>query len=318
MADSVTMIAGQSNGVQMCSVPVAGCNPISGTYVWQPNTAWRAMTSSDGAGMIEIANAQRARGYDNVYAYNCSHGGSSVVPNATDPTHPHNCWQSQASDSPLTDCLAQVSAGAKKPQVVIWVQGEQEALYSRLHPTFDMVTNYRTCLGQLHDFTLGQWGLSAAQCAWIVTPVGYVSYGDPQYACQAQQQYAASTAGVFLGPSREDLALLNEGGVLVHLTGPSCLTFGDRIAQCIREIEMTDPQDKAAIASLQAAVSGLQGSIATLQIGVNSLLASAASLQSNVLKLQQNVGSLQHRTSALEADDPNLVKWPMTWPQQWH
>lgn len=75
---------------------------------------------------------------------------------------------------------------------------------------------------------------------------------------------------------------------------------------------------QAQINDIAAANESLKSSIATLQTGVNSLLASAASLQSNVPKLQQNVGSLQNRTATLEAHDPNLTKWPFTWPQQWH
>lgn len=313
MVDSVLMIAGQSNGSRLCTVPVAGCDPVSDCYVFGSSMAWRGMTSSDGAGMIEIAKAQRARGYDNVYVYDCTAGGSSVVPEAAVPTI--NCWQVQSPGSPLSDCLAQVSAGGKKPQVVIWVQGEQDALYSRLHPTFDILTNYRTCLGQLHDYLLGQWGVTAAQCSWIVTPVGYVSYGDPQYVRQAQEQYATSTLGVFYGPSREDLALLNESGVQVHLTGPSCLTFGDRLAQTLQELDMTDPQDKAAIASLQATVAALQSSIAGLQTDIDSLLTSAATAQNSTGKLQRNVGDIQSEVEALEQlHPPHLFDWPQAWP----
>jgi hypothetical protein len=102
------MIAGQSNGAQMCIVPVAGCEPIAGAYVWQPNTGWRAMTSSDGAGMVEMARMIKAQTGNDVYVYNCCYGGSSVVPQATDPNQAHNCWQIQQPDSPLTACMTQV------------------------------------------------------------------------------------------------------------------------------------------------------------------------------------------------------------------
>ena len=61
---------------------------------------------------------------------------------------------------------------------------------------------------------------------------------------QAQEQYAANTPGVFLGPTREDLELLKEGEVLVHLTGPSCLTLVDRIALSFADYLRLDMQDQ--------------------------------------------------------------------------
>lgn len=307
MADLTLLVAGQSNGTQMCIVPVAGCNPISGCYVFT-GSAWRAMTSSDGAGMIEIANTLRSHGYDNVYVYDCCYGGSAIVPVAASPST--NCW-------PMADCTAQITAGGKLPHIVIWIQGEQETQYCRLNPSFDMVTAYTTYLDALRRFLLGQWGTTAAQCVWMVTPVGSVSYGDVAEVRQAQTMYANSTSGVILGPSRADLALLNEGGVQVHLSGPSCLTFGDRIASVLvaylqGEI-MTDPQDKAAIASLQTAVASLQSGISSLQAGVNSLLGSALALQNNVTRLQENTDSLNYRIGLIEPLN-GLSKWPQPWP----
>lgn len=269
MADLTLMIAGQSNGTQMCVVPVAGCDPTSGTYVWQPNTTWRAMTSSDGAGIIELANTLRfSGGYDNVYIYDCSYGGSSIVPASAGPTT--NCWQNQSPGGPLSDCLTQVSAGVKVPQVVIWMQGEQEALYSLNNPSFDMVTNYTTCLDQLRNFMLGRWGVTPAQCTWMVTPVGYVSYGNTQRVRQAQQDYSNSTPGVIPGPPRDDLALLNEGGTLVHLTGPSCRTFAGRLAPGLLAYfqELKDMPDAATLdrlTALETASASLRSRVVTLE-----------------------------------------------------
>lgn len=283
--DCVLMIAGQSNGIQMCTVPVAGCAPVADTYVWQG--AWRAMTPADGAGMITIANTLRQNGHDSVYVYNCCYGGSSVVPDAAITAE--NCWKVGAP--PLTDCMAQVAAGGKVPQFVVWIQGEQEVDWGATHPALDMVRNYELYLGQLRLYLLGQWRVASAQCAWMVTPVG-VWTGRDSYAVRlSQAQYCEATAGAFLGPSRADLALLD----VVHLSGPSCRTFGDRIAAAIlsyvpEDEVMTDPQDKAAIANLQMAVADLQSSI-------NLLLASGGSLQ-------QSIGAIQGRIGALEALHP--------------
>lgn len=230
MSDLVLMIAGQSNGSQMCTVPVAGCDPIAGTYVWQPNTTWRAMTSSDGAGMVELARMLKASGgFDNIFVYNCCYGGSSVVPNATDPAHPENCWQNQNPGGPLADCKAQVSVGAKVPQFVIWMQGEQESLYSSTNPSFDMVTNYKLCLDQLRNYLLGQWGVTSSQCIWMVTPVGKINYGTTKYVLQSQQLYFNATSGVIPGPARYDSPLVDG----VHMTGPGCRLIGDRIARAL-------------------------------------------------------------------------------------
>lgn len=313
MADSVIMIAGQSNGLQVCGLAVAGVGPAAGCYVFT-GAYWRAMTSSDGAGMIELANDLRANGYANVYVYDCSYGGASVVPEAASP--PTNCWQ--YPNPPILDCLAQVAAGGKIPQFVIWVQGEAEVIYSAFYPSFDMVNTYQARLDQVRAFLLGRWGVTTAQCAWMITPVGKVSTFSSQPVVLSQQQYANSTPGVFFGPPRDDLATLDG----IHLTGPSCRTFGDRLAPIllayIQEQEaMTDPQDKAAIASLQSAVTGIQAGITSLQAGVTSLLASAADLKSNVATLQQNIGSLNHRTVTLESLAPSLTKWSQPWPQAW-
>jgi len=301
MPECTLAILGQSNGTQMCVVPVAGCDPVPGTYVKAPG-GWRAMTSSDGAGMIEIANALRATGYDSVCVYNCTSGGSSIVPQAASPAL--NCWHNASAGSPLTDCLAQVAAGGKKPQVVIWTQGEQEALYSQINPGFDMATAYKLCLGQLRDHLLNQWGTTADECLWMVTPVGYTSYGNQTYVRQAQTQYATSTYGVLLGPSREDLPLLNEGGTLVHLTGPACRTFAARIVPMLLEVlAVTDPQDKAAIAALLVAVAALQAAQATRD----------AELAANLAQIQTAINNLCAGLGALESLSPSAVNWPIEW-----
>jgi hypothetical protein len=314
MPDLVAMIAGQSNGLQMCSVPVAGCSPVAGCYVFT-DTTWRAMTSSDGAGMIELAKALRSSGrYDNVFVYDCSYSGSSIVLEAASPSS--NCWQNPYH--PIVDCLAQVAAGGRAPQLVVWIQGEAEVQWGGVNPSFDMASVYPIRLGQVRVFLMDQWGTTAAQCTWMITPVGYVSGFNTQPVLQAQQAYANSTPGVFLGPPREDLATLDG----IHLAGPSCLTFGDRLAASfidyLQGLEvMTDPQDKAAIASLQNATADIQAGITNLQAGITSLLASAASLQANVATLQQNVGSLQNRAATIEALTPGLIKWPQAWGTRW-
>jgi hypothetical protein len=283
--DIVLMIAGQSNGIQMSTVPVAGCNPVAGAFVWA--NGWRAMTAADGAGMITIANDLRQSGYGSVYVYSCCYGGSSVVPDAAVPVA--NCWK--VGEGPLTDCLAQVAAGGKTPQFVIWVQGEQEVDWGRTHPAFDMVSAYQLYLGQLRLYMLAQWGVSAAQCPWMVTPVGLFGSGDPLPVRLSQAQYCDANAGAFLGPPRDDLALLYEGGALVHLTGPSCRTFGGRIAAAllsyIPEVEvMTDPQDKAAIASMA--------------VGIGSLLEVCMALQRDIAAVRQSIGSIEGRLATLE------------------
>lgn len=276
MPDCILMIAGQSNGGQMRNLPVAGCNPVAGAYVW--DSTWRTMAASDGGGMIEIANDLRAGGFDNVYVYGCCYGGSSIVPVAAVPSA--NCWQ--VGDLPISDCLAQVAAGGKTPQIVIWIQGEQEGWYAPQHPSFDMVGNYKAYLDALRQFLLLHW--NAPGCQWMVTPVGNIGNGDTSSVRLSQELYAASTPGVFLGPPRADLATLDG----THMTGPSCITFGDRIAATILAQEfvvVTDPQDKAAIASLQTVL----------------------------VQLLQSLGSLQNRMAALEALNPALPKWPQTW-----
>jgi hypothetical protein len=264
------------------------------------------MTSSDGAGMIDLAKHLRSVGYDNVYVYNCTSGGSTVLPPACDPAHPHNHWHSFAPDSPLTDALTQVSAGGKAPQMVIWMEGEQAALYSALNPSYDMVANYATCLSQLRDYLTGQWG----ECPWMVTPVGYVSYGNTQYVRRSQEQYASNTPGVFLGPSREDLELLNEGGVLVHLTGPSCQTLAGRIVNSIAAnlgLDMQDQLTRDQIAELQAAMASIGTALGTIESGINSL-------QTGVESIRKNLGKLRIRVEALEGFGPPLIEWPKEWP----
>lgn len=289
MSDLVLMIAGQSNGLVMFDLPVAGCVPGEGTYIWQG--VWRPMTPNDGAGVISIANDLRGS-FDNVYVYNgCwRYGGSCIVPMAASP--PTNHWQ--PGYLPLSNCEAQVAAsGGPVPQVVIWIQGEQEVSWGALFPSFDMTSLYKFYLDQLRVYLLGHWNVSAQQCVWMVTPVGNRNVYDPLPVRTAQQQYASSTDGVFLGPRRDDLALSDD----VHLTGPSCQTFGQRVAASMlaymEQQIMTDPQDKAAIAKLQATLSNLQ-------ISVSALLEIAVSLQINVGGIQQTIGVMAGRINTLE------------------
>jgi len=187
------------------------------------------MTSSDGAGMIELANMLKVQsGYD-VYIYNASYGGSSVVPQATNPATPDNCWQIQAPDSPLSGCMTQVAVGGKIPQFVIWVQGEAEAQYSGNNPGFDMVTNYKLCLEQLRQYQLTQWGVTYNQCTWMITPVGKINYGNTKYVLQSQQLYYNGTPGVRPGSARYNLNTVDG----VHIDGPGCRVLGDLYARDI-------------------------------------------------------------------------------------
>ena len=64
---------------------------------------------------------------------------------------------------------------------------------------------------------------------------------------------------------------------------------------------MTDPQDKAAIAALQAAVKDLQTKFESLQAGINSLLAVSGTIHSEVAALEQ-------------LHPPHLFNWPHHWP----
>jgi len=298
MSECVLMVAGQSNGTQMCSVPVAGCNPVAGSYVWQPNSVWRAMTSSDGAGMIDLAAGVLASGFSSVYVYNCTYGGSSVVPQAAFPSY--NCWHNPNPGGPRYDCEVQVSAGGKSPQAVIWVQGEQEVVYSGINPAFDIAAHYKADLDSLRNHLNGLWG----QCPWLVTPVGRVSTFSTQAVLQAQIDYATSAPGVFLGPSRSDLEVLDQGGMFVHLTGPACRIFAGRILPLLLEVlVMTDPQDKAAIAALLVAVAALQAAQATRD----------AELAANLAQIQTAINNLCAGLGALESLSPSAVNWPIEW-----
>lgn len=297
------MIAGQSNGVQMCTVPVARCNPVSRTYVWQPSLpSWRALTTSDGAGVIELANDLRGNGYDNVYFYDCCYGGSAIIPQLANPSS--NCW---SPGHPLSDCEAQVAAGGTVPQYVIWIQGEADC-------GSGLGSQYKVYLDQLRLTLLARWGVNNEQCAWMVTPVSSVL--DPSLDIRhAQEEYAGSTPGVFLGPIRDDLALVDG----VHLTGPSCITFGDRIAVSllayIQEVEsMIDAQTAAAIANLQASVTNLQNGIASLQMDVASVGGGIVSLESKIARLQQSINRQQNYIAAIQFANLNLINWPTKWP----
>lgn len=229
MTDLVLMVAGQSNGTQMCVVPVAGCEPIAGCNIWNPNTTWRPMTSDDGAGIVELARMLKTQTGRDVYVYNCTYGGSTVVPAACDPNHPNNHWHSFAQDSPLSGAMVQVSAGGKLPEFIIWIEGEQAGAYAAINPSYDMVTNWKSYTDQLRNYMHGQWSIDSSQCTWMILPVGAPNYGNTKYVLQSQILYFNGTAGVIPGPGRYDLATIDS----VHMNGPSCRTLGDRIAQAL-------------------------------------------------------------------------------------
>ena len=85
MTDLVVMLAGASNATEMGHHQVAGMTPAAGTYIWQPNTAWRSIAASDGAGIIELANMLKAQTGRDVYIIVAAYGGSSCTPEATNP-----------------------------------------------------------------------------------------------------------------------------------------------------------------------------------------------------------------------------------------
>ena len=121
-----------------------------------------------------------------------------------------------------------MAACGKVPQFDIWIHGEQDALYAGMNPSFDMNTAYKTRLDQLRNYSLGQWGVTAAECTWIITPVGKINYGDTRYVIQSQLAYAnAGYLGVKPGPARYNLTTYDG----VHLDGTSCRTFGDMLAR---------------------------------------------------------------------------------------
>jgi hypothetical protein len=228
VTDLVVMLAGQSNATMMAQRQVAGMTPYTGTYVWEPNTVWRPIASSDGAGMIEMANMLKTQTGRDVYVIVAAYGGSTVVPEATETANPNNNWQSTASDSPRTGCLTQVDACGKVPEFVIWIEGEQAAHYAAINPSFDMNTAWKTRFHQLRTDFLTEWGVTPAQCTWIVTPVGKINYGDTRYVLQSQLAYVnAGHAGVKPGPARYHLATYDG----VHLDGAPCRTYGDMLAQ---------------------------------------------------------------------------------------
>lgn len=270
MTNLTVMLAGQSNVSRFCGEPVAGVNPVSGTYFFQ--NFWRPITSSDGAGMIRLANSLRASGYSNVSIYECGPGGTALIPQAM--TNPAVSW-GETGGGPVTDCLAQVAAGVTIPQFVVWIQGESDVVWAATNPSFDMVGQYKKYLDQLRLYLLGRWGVTYLQCPWLVTPVGNVYAYNTQSVLQSQQTYSAP--GVALGPPRGDLGTVDG----VHLTGPACVTFADRLTPAIlafiQELAvMTDPQDKAAIVELQDAVTGIQTGIAGIASQQSSLAALVA------------------------------------------
>lgn len=230
MTDLVVLLAGASNATMMAQQQVAGMTPAAGTYVWQTDTAWRSILSSDGAGIIELTNMLKTQTGRDVYVMVEAYGGSSCTPEATDPNNPSNCWQSAASDSARSGCLTQVASGGKVPHFVVWIAGEQDAHYAALHPSFDMKAAYRTRLDQLRTFMLAQWGVGSAACSWIITPVGKINYGDTGSVLASQLSYAnQGVPGVKPGPARYHLETYDS----VHLDGTSCRTFGDMLAQQI-------------------------------------------------------------------------------------